>query len=120
MAKDEAPAGAPMWMVTFADLMSLAGLLFRADHLLFRAGYREDQGGRRFDEQRLRLHHGRSTSPAWSSCEGNPQFKFARNLVPIPLDNVIGPIDEDGNDVAKLSKVLAGSEWKEVDDRAAR
>ncbi|MGI9491724.1 MAG: flagellar motor protein MotB, partial [Geminicoccaceae bacterium] len=28
MAKDEAPAGAPMWMVTFADLMSLLVCFF--------------------------------------------------------------------------------------------
>jgi chemotaxis protein MotB len=113
MAKDEAPAGAPMWMVTFADLMSLLVCFFvliisfsvpDTEKIKVVAGSMNDAFG--FTKE--------IAVTGMVELQGNPQFKFARNLVPIPLDNVIGPIDEDGNDVAK-HHVLA-PEWKEIDD----
>ncbi len=113
MAKDEAPAGAPMWMVTFADLMSLLVCFFvliisfsvpDTEKIKVVAGSMNDAFG--FTKQ--------IAVTGMVELQGNPQFKFARNLVPIPLDNVIGPIDEDGNDVTK-HHVLA-PEWKEIDD----
>ena len=113
MAKDEAPAGAPMWMVTFADLMSLLVCFFvliisfsvpDTEKIKVVAGSMNDAFG--FTRE--------IAVTGMVELQGNPQFKFARNLVPIPLDNVIGPIDEDGNDVAK-HHVLA-PEWQEIDD----
>lgn len=113
MAKEEAPAGAPMWMVTFADLMSLLVCFFvliisfsvpDTEKIKVVAGSMNDAFG--FTKE--------IAVTGMVELQGNPQFKFARNLVPIPLDNVIGPIDEDGNDVAK-HHVLA-PEWKEIDD----
>jgi chemotaxis protein MotB len=113
MAKDEAPAGAPMWMVTFADLMSLLVCFFvliisfsvpDTEKIKVVAGSMNDAFG--FTKE--------IAVTGMVELQGNPQFKFARNLVPIPLDNVIGPIDEEGTDVAK-HHVLA-PEWKEIDD----
>ena len=113
MAKDEAPAGAPMWMVTFADLMSLLVCFFvliisfsvpDTEKIKVVAGSMNDAFG--FTKE--------IAVTGMVELQGNPQFKFARNLVPIPLDNVIGPIDEDGNDIAK-HHILA-PEWKEIDE----
>jgi len=113
MAKDEAPAGAPMWMVTFADLMSLL-VCFFVLIISFSVP----------DTEKIKVVAG-SMNNAFGftreiavtgmvELQGNPQFKFARNLVPIPLDNVVGPIDEDGIDVTRHN--VMAFEWKEIDD----
>ncbi|MEZ5931464.1 MAG: flagellar motor protein MotB [Alphaproteobacteria bacterium] len=113
MAKDEAPAGAPMWMVTFADLMSLL-VCFFVLIISFSVP----------DTEKIKIVAG-SMNNAFGftreinltgmvEIEGNPQFRFAREVVPIPLDNVIGPIDEDGNDVTRYQ--TRGAEWQEIDE----
>ncbi len=113
MAKDEAPAGAPMWMVTFADLMSLL-VCFFVLIISFSVP----------DTEKIKIVAG-SMNNAFGftreinvtgmiEIEGNPQFKFAREVVPIPLDNVIGPIDEDGTDVTRFRSQSA--EWEEIDE----
>lgn len=113
MAKDEAPAGAPMWMVTFADLMSLLVCFFvliisfsvpDTEKIKVVAGSMNDAFG--FTRE--------VAVTGMVELQGNPQFKFARNLVPIPLDNVVGPIDDDSTEIAK-HHVLA-YEWKELDE----
>ena len=113
MAKDEAPAGAPMWMVTFADLMSLL-VCFFVLIISFSVP----------DTEKIKIVAG-SMNNAFGftreinvtgmiEIEGNPQFKFAREVVPIPLDNVIGPIDDDGTDITRHQ--VSGHEWQEIDE----
>lgn len=113
MAKDQAPAGAPMWMVTFADLMSLL-VCFFVLIISFSVP----------DTEKIKIVAG-SMNNAFGftreinvtgmvEIEGNPQFKFARDVVPIPLDNVIGPIDEDSADVTRTQ--LRPAEWQEIDE----
>jgi flagellar motor protein MotB len=46
--------------------------------------------------------------------EGNPQFRFAKDVVPIPLDNVIGPIDDEGREVTRFITEATG--WQELDE----
>jgi len=113
MAKDEAPAGAPMWMVTFADLMSLL-VCFFVLIISFSVP----------DTEKIKVVAG-SMNNAFGftreinvtgmiEIEGNPQFRFAKDLVPIPLDNVIGPIDENGTDITRFR--LKTPEWQEIDE----
>lgn len=113
MAKDDAPAGAPMWMVTFADLMSLL-VCFFVLIISFSVP----------DTEKIKVVAG-SMNNAFGftreinvtgmiEIEGNPQFRFAKNLVPIPLDNVIGPIDEDGKDITRYQ--LQSPTWQEIDE----
>ncbi len=112
MAKDEAPAGAPMWMVTFADLMSLL-VCFFVLIISFSVP----------DTEKIKIVAG-SMNNAFGftreiavtgmvEIDGNPQYKFARDVVPIPLDNVIGPIDEDGSDITRYTPLPT---WQEVDE----
>lgn len=113
MAKDDAPAGAPMWMVTFADLMSLL-VCFFVLIISFSVP----------DTEKIKVVAG-SMNNAFGftreinvtgmiEIEGNPQFRFAKNLVPIPLDNVIGPIDDDGKDITRYQ--LESPTWQEIDE----
>jgi len=113
MAKDEAPAGAPMWMVTFADLMSLL-VCFFVLIISFSVP----------DTEKIKVVAG-SMNEAFGftreiavtgmiEIEGNPKFKFARDLVPIPLDTTIGPIDEDGQDITR--HITKPSGWREIDE----
>ena len=113
MAKDEAPAGAPMWMVTFADLMSLLVCFFvliisfsvpDVEKIKIVAGSMNNAFG--FTRE--------INVTGMVEIEGNPQYRFARNVVPIPLDNVIGPIDEDGTDVTRYQQRPSG--WQEIDE----
>ncbi len=113
MAKDEAPAGAPMWMVTFADLMSLLVCFFvliisfsvpDTEKIKIVAGSMNDAFG--FTREVV--------VTGMVEIEGNPQFRFARDVVPIPLDNVVGPIDDDGSDVTRHGK--PESSWREIDE----
>lgn len=113
MAKDQAPAGAPMWMVTFADLMSLL-VCFFVLIISFSVP----------DTEKIKIVAGSMNSAfgftreiavtGMVEIEGNPQFRFARNVVPIPLDNVIGPIDEDGTDITRYQQRPSG--WQEIDE----
>ena len=116
MAKDEAPAGAPMWMVTFADLMSLLVCFFvllisfsvpDTKKIKIVAGSMNDAFG--FTKEVV--------VTGMIEIEGNPQFKFAKDVVPIPLDNVIGPIDEDGRDKTRMA--TESGEWQELDEALA-
>ena len=116
MAKDEAPAGAPMWMVTFADLMSLLVCFFvllisfsvpDTKKIKIVAGSMNDAFG----------FHKEVIVTGMIEIEGNPQHKFAKDVVPIPLDNVIGPIDDDGRDVTRLA--TSSTEWQDLDEALA-
>lgn len=113
MAKDEAPAGAPMWMVTFADLMSLL-VCFFVLIISFSVP----------DTEKIKIVAG-SMNNAFGftreiavtgmvEIDGNPQFRFARDLVPIPLDTVIGPINEDGSDITRYQQKPSG--WRDIDE----
>ncbi len=116
MSKDEAPAGAPMWMVTFADLMSLLVCFFvllisfsvpDTKKIKIVAGSMNDAFG--FTKEVV--------VTGMIEIEGNPQFRFARDVVPIPLDNVIGPIDDNGRDKTRQS--AGDTEWQEIDETFA-
>ncbi|MGI9418513.1 MAG: flagellar motor protein MotB [Geminicoccaceae bacterium] len=117
MAKDEAPAGAPMWMVTFADLMSLL-VCFFVLIISFSVP----------DTEKIKIVAG-SMNNAFGftreivvtgmvELDGNPQFRFARDVVPIPLDNVIGPINDDGTDIPnqRMQRQEDASTWHEIDE----
>jgi len=113
MAKDEAPAGAPMWMVTFADLMSLLVCFFvllisfsvpDTKKIKIVAGSMNDAFG--FTKEVV--------VTGMIEIEGNPQYRFARNVVPIPLDNVIGPIDDNGVEITRAPQQT--SDWEEIDE----
>ncbi|MGH1483216.1 MAG: flagellar motor protein MotB [Geminicoccales bacterium] len=113
MAKDEAPAGAPMWMVTFADLMSLLVCFFvllisfsvpDTKKIKIVAGSMNDAFG--FTKEVV--------VTGMIEIEGNPQYRFARNVVPIPLDNVIGPIDDNGVEITRAPQ--QASDWEEIDE----
>lgn len=113
MAKDEAPAGAPMWMVTFADLMSLLVCFFV---LLISFSVP--------DTKKIKIVAG-SMNDAFGftknvvvtgmiEIEGNPQYKFAKSVVPIPLDDTIGPIDDTGLEITRGRTAPPG--WQEIDE----
>ena len=115
MAKDEAPAGAPMWMVTFADLMSLLVCFFvliisfsvpDTEKIKIVAGSMNDAFG--FTKEIV--------VTGMIEIEGNPQYKFARDIMPVPLDSAVGPIDEDGTDVTRIKSRDGG--WQELDEAA--
>ncbi|MGI9451540.1 MAG: flagellar motor protein MotB, partial [Geminicoccaceae bacterium] len=117
MAKDEAPAGAPMWMVTFADLMSLLVCFFvllisfsvpDTKKIKIVAGSMNDAFG--FTKEII--------VTGMIEIEGNPQYRFAKDVTPLPLDNVIGPIDDDGRDVTRLTTQSA--EWQDLDEALAQ
>jgi chemotaxis protein MotB len=96
MAKNAAPAGAPAWIVTFADLMSLLVCFFvllisfsvpDTKKLKIVAGSMRDA----FGFQREVIVTG------MVEMDGDPYFEFARDLVPLPIKDRIGPIPEDGD-----------------------
>jgi chemotaxis protein MotB len=116
MAKGEAPAGAPMWMVTFADLMSLLVCFFvllisfsvpDTKKIKIIAGSMNDAFGFTKDV----------VVTGMIELDGSPQYKFARNVVPVPLDNVIGPIDDEGRDVTRMT--MPSAEWEDLDEALA-
>lgn len=113
MAKDEAPAGAPMWMVTFADLMSLLVCFF----VLIISFSVPDTEKIKIVAGSMNNAFGFTREVAVTGMveiDGNPQFRYARNLVPIPLDNVIGPINEDGSDITHYQQTPP--EWQDIDE----
>lgn len=116
MAKDEAPAGAPMWMVTFADLMSLLVCFFvllisfsvpDTKKIKIVAGSMNDAFG--FTKEIV--------VTGMIEIDGNPQYRFAKDVVPIPLDNTIGPIEDEGRD--KTRQALGAADWQDIDEAFA-
>ena len=102
MAKNAAPLGAPLWMVTFADLMSLLVCFFvliisfsvpDTKKLKIVAGSMRDA----FGFQREVVVTG------MVEIDGNPRFEYARELVPLALKDRIGPIPDDADDIEELS-----------------
>jgi len=96
MAKKAAAAGAPAWIVTFADLMSLLVCFFvllisysvpDTQKLKIVAGSMRDA----FGFQREVIVTG------MVEIDGEPRFEFARDLVPLPVQDRIGPMPEDGD-----------------------
>jgi chemotaxis protein MotB len=112
MAK-AAPAGAPMWMVTFADLMSLLVCFF----VLIISFSVPDTEKVKIVAGSMRNAFGFTREivvTGMVEIDGNPQYRFARDVVPIPLDNVIGPIDDDGTDITRHQAKTGG--WQELDE----
>lgn len=102
MAKNAAPIGAPMWMVTFADLMSLLVCFFvllisfsvpDTKKLKIVAGSMRDAFG--FQQEMI--------VTGMVEVDGNPRFEYARDLMPMPVKNKVGPIPDDGDDIRELS-----------------
>jgi chemotaxis protein MotB len=96
MAKTAAPAGAPAWIVTFADLMSLLVCFFvllisysvpDTQKLKIVAGSMRDA----FGFQREMIVTG------MIEMEGNPRFEFAEDLMPVPVEDRVGPVPDDGD-----------------------
>lgn len=105
MAKNAAPAGAPLWMVTFADLMSLLVCFFvliisfsvpDTEKLKIVAGSMRDA----FGFQREIIVTG------MVEIDGNPRFEYARDLVPLQIRDVVGPIPEDSRDIREMMTSL--------------
>jgi len=102
MAKDEAPAGAPMWMVTFADLMSLLVCFFV---LLISFSVP--------DTKKIKIVAG-SMNDAFGFTKEVVVTGMIEIVVPIPLDNVIGPIDDNGVEITRAPQQT--SDWEEIDE----
>ena len=101
MAK-KPPAGAPAWLVTFADLMSLLVCFFvliisfsvpDTEKLKIAAGSLRDA----FGITRELVVTG------MVELDGNPIYKFAQELSPIEIEEVVGPIPEEGRDISKIA-----------------
>jgi chemotaxis protein MotB len=102
MARNAAPLGAPLWMVTFADLMSLLVCFFvliisfsvpDIKKLKIVAGSMRDA----FGFQREVVVTG------MIEIDGSPRFEYARELVPLAVKEQIGPIPDDADDIEELS-----------------
>src|SRR5690606_42158815 len=102
MAKNLAPVGAPPWMVTFADLMSLLVCFFvliisfsvpDTERLKIVAGSIRDA----FGFQRAMVVTG------MVEIHGNPRFQFAKDRVPLPLRDQLGPMPSDEAEIRELS-----------------
>jgi chemotaxis protein MotB len=109
MARNAAPIGAPLWMVTFADLMSLLVCFFvliisfsvpDTERLKIVAGSMRDA----FGFQREVVVTG------MVEIDGNPRYQYARDLVPLPVLDLVGPIPEDSRDIEALSEREAAFE----------
>src|SRR5918994_6555823 len=102
MAKNQAPVGAPTWMVTFADLMSLLVCFFVLiisfsvpDTLKLNivAGSMRDA----FGFQREMIVTG------MVEIDGNPRYEYAQDLVPVAVKDKVGPIPDENDDISGLS-----------------
>jgi chemotaxis protein MotB len=111
MAKHQAPVGAPPWMVTFADLMSLLVCFFvliisfsvpDTMKLKIVAGSMRDA----FGFQREMIVTG------MVEIDGNPRFEYAQDLVPVPVKDQIGPIPDENDDIRELS--AREDAWEQV------
>jgi chemotaxis protein MotB len=90
-------------MVTFADLMSLLVCFFvlmisfsvpDTQKLKIVAGSMRDA----FGFQREIIVTG------MVEIDGNPRYQYARDLVPLPVNELVGPIPEDSRDIEALSE----------------
>ncbi len=102
-----------MWMVTFADLMSLLVCFF----VLIISFSVPDTEKIKIVAGSMNNAFGFTREVAVTGMveiDGNPQFRFARDLVPIPLDTVIGPINEDGSDITHYLQTPA--EWQDINE----
>jgi chemotaxis protein MotB len=99
MARTMAPAGAPAWIVTFADLMSLLVCFFvllisysvpDTQKLKIVAGSMRDA----FGFQREMIVTG------MIEIDGNPRFDFAEDLVPSLVHERVGPVADEGDDMS--------------------
>jgi chemotaxis protein MotB len=97
-----APAGAPAWLVTFADLMSLLVAFFvliisfsvpDIQKLKIIAGSLRNAFGVSFDASVTGL----------IELDGEPRYKFARDLIPLRLEDVVGPLPDRGDDITRLA-----------------
>ncbi len=111
MAKNQAPVGAPPWMVTFADLMSLLVCFFvliisfsvpDTMKLKIVAGSMRDA----FGFQREMIVTG------MVEIDGNPRFEYAQDLVPVPVREKMGPIPDENDDIRELS--AREDAWEQV------
>jgi chemotaxis protein MotB len=102
MAKNQVPVGAPTWMVTFADLMSLLVCFFVLiisfsvpDTLKLKivAGSMRDA----FGFQREMIVTG------MVEIDGNPRYEYAQDLVPVAVKDKVGPIPDENDDISELS-----------------
>jgi chemotaxis protein MotB len=109
VARNAAPVGAPLWMVTFADLMSLLVCFFvliisfsvpDTQKLKIVAGSMRDA----FGFQRELIVTG------MVEIDGNPRYQYAKDLVPLPVRELVGPIPEDSRDIEALSEREAAFE----------
>jgi chemotaxis protein MotB len=109
MARNAAPVGAPMWMVTFADLMSLLVCFFvlvisfsvpDTQKLKIVAGSMRDA----FGFQREVIVTG------MVEIDGNPRFEYAKDLVLVPVAERVGPMPNDGKEIEELSAREAAME----------
>ena len=96
------PVGAPTWMVTFADLMSLLVCFFvliisfsvpDTQKLRIVAGSMRDA----FGFQREMIVTG------MVELDGNPRFEYPQDLVPVTVKEKVGPIPEEDDDIRELS-----------------
>jgi chemotaxis protein MotB len=102
MAKNTVPVGAPLWMVTFADLMSLLVCFFvliisfsvpDIKKLKIVAGSMRDAFG--FQQEMI--------VTGMVEIDGNPRYEYPSDLVPVPITTTVGPIPGDNDDLAELS-----------------
>jgi len=102
MARNVAPIGAPLWMVTFADLMSLLVCFFvliisfsvpDAHMLKIVAGSMRDA----FGFQREAIVTG------MVEIDGNPRYEYAEDLSPLEVMEIVGPIPDDRDEIEELS-----------------
>jgi chemotaxis protein MotB len=112
MAKKAAAAGAPAWIVTFADLMSLLVCFFvliisfsvpDIEKLKIAAGSIRDAFG--FTREII--------VTGVVEMEGNPMFKFAQDVQMIQPPDVVGPIPDIGREmqnIAAFRELMEGSE----------
>jgi chemotaxis protein MotB len=96
------PAGAPAWLVTFADLMSLLVAFFvliisfsvpDIQKLKIIAGSLRNAFGITLDASVTGL----------MELDGDPRYKYARDLVPIRLEEVVGPTPDRRDDITRLA-----------------
>jgi chemotaxis protein MotB len=113
MARNTVPAGAPPWMITFADLMSLLVCFFvmiisysvpdTEQHKVVAGSMRDA-----FGFQREMIVTG------MVEIDGNPRHEYPRDLLPVPIDTTVGPIPEGDDDITELSR--REEAWRQVLD----
>jgi chemotaxis protein MotB len=103
MARNAVPVGAPPWMITFADLMSLLVCFFviiisysvpdTEQHKVVAGSMRDA-----FGFQREMIVTG------MVEIDGNPRFEYPRDLQPLPIEATVGPIPDDNDDITELRR----------------